>query len=169
MFKKDNKVENRGKEDNNGSSINLVGDSTHISGEVYTETDIRVDGTIEGDIITKGKLVLGENALITGNSYCQSGDISGKIEGDIYSKDLLNLKSTAQVNGDIYTKRLIIEKDASFNGKCEMRDQVTFPQGKTINKESGSKQGIQQGEARSGQPEGKGKEKPGAEEKTTTA
>lgn len=131
MFKKNKTSDGKGKDELNGNSINLIGDSTKIVGGVETETDIRVDGTVEGNITTKGKLVLGESATIHGNSYCHSGDFAGRITGNIYCKDQLLLKSTAQVHGDILTKRFVVEKDANFNGQCEMREEVNFPDDKS--------------------------------------
>jgi len=127
MLKKENKVNAKGSDELSGNSINLVGDSTRINGEVRTETDIRVDGNVNGDIITKGKLVSGESASIKGNIYCHSGDIAGKIEGNVYCKDMLHLKVSGRIDGDIYTKRLVVEKDAGFNGQCEMKENVVFP------------------------------------------
>lgn len=168
MFKKENKnnLDAKNREDLSGNSINLIGDGTRINGEMQTETDIRVDGKLDGNMITKGKLVLGENALITGNSYCHTGEISGKINGDIYCKDLLNLKSTAQVSGDIYTKRLVVEKDASFNGKCEMKGEIQFPDTKTQSDGESSEKGNEQS---TGKEEPKGQSKQGGKTEKTSS
>ncbi len=136
MFKKNKAFNEKGKDELNGNSINLVGDSTKIVGDVETETDIRVDGTVEGNIVTKGKLVLGESAAIKGNCYCHAGDFSGRINGNIYCKDQLLLKSTAQVHGDIFTKRFVVEKDANFNGQCEMREEINFPSDKNTSRDA---------------------------------
>ena len=104
----------RSAEDSSSKAINLVGSATTIKGEVTTESDIRVDGRIEGD-------------LIEGNVYCESADLSGQVSGNIYCKELLKLQATTQVQGDILTKRAVVEKGAVFNGQCTMQDQISFP------------------------------------------
>lgn len=130
MFKKDFKGNGKGGEENASNSINLIGAGTSIKGEIKTENDIRIDGTIQGNVITNSKIVLGEQAKVQGDVYCLSGDLSGYVEGNVYTKDVLHLKASSKINGDIHTKRLVVEKDAIFNGKCEMKEQVSFDQGK---------------------------------------
>ena len=117
----------RSAEDSSSKAINLVGSATTIKGEVTTESDIRVDGRIEGDLHTHTKIVLGEGGVIEGNVYCESADLSGQVSGNIYCKELLKLQATTQVQGDILTKRAVVEKGAVFNGQCTMQDQITFP------------------------------------------
>ena len=125
-----NQSEGKGKsaEDSTSKAINLVGSGTTIKGVLTTESDIRVDGRIEGDIHTYTKIVLGKGGVIDGNLYCESADLSGQISGNVYCKELMKLQATTQVDGDILTKRLVVEKGAVFNGQCTMQDQVTFPE-----------------------------------------
>lgn len=129
MFK-NNQAENKTRtgEDNSSKLINLVGSATTIQGEISTESDIRVDGRIDGNIHTHTKLVLGEGGVIKGNVYCESADISGQIQGDVYCRELLKLQATTQIQGDINTKRMVLEKGVTFSGHCNMQDQVTFPE-----------------------------------------
>ena len=119
---------NRQPDDSSSKAINLVGSTTTIKGEVHTESDIRIDGRIEGDLHTQTKVVLGESGVVQGHVYCESADISGRITGNIYCKELLKLQASAKIDGDISTKRMVVEKGAMFNGQCTMQEQVAFPQ-----------------------------------------
>ena len=49
------------------NEVSRISQATQVRGSLVSQTDIRIDGTFEGDLITAGKLVLGENASIVGN------------------------------------------------------------------------------------------------------
>jgi cytoskeletal protein CcmA (bactofilin family) len=102
------------------NSISMISANTKITGEVYSDSDLRIDGTIEGNINSKAKVVLGPSAHLKGDIICQSADISCNTVGNIYVESLLKLNATAHVKGDIFTKKLIVENGAVFIGRCEM-------------------------------------------------
>jgi len=104
----------------NVASFSLINASTRFVGEINSDADLRIDGTVEGNIQSKAKLILGPTAVIKGNITCQNADISCQIIGTIIVEDLTKLNANANVRGDIYTKKLIVENGAIFNGKCEM-------------------------------------------------
>lgn len=104
------------------TSINMISSGTEISGDVVTNGDIRVDGTVTGTLTTKGKVVLGPSGRVKGEVFCKNSEISGTIEGKINVSQLLNLKSTCRIDGDILTSKLSIEPGARFTGNCKMSD-----------------------------------------------
>ena len=103
-----------------GSSVNLIAAGTTITGDVKTEGDFRIDGTLQGTLIVKGKLVVGSNGHIQGEVECQNADVSGEVKGKINVTELLSLRSTAKINGEISTGKISIEPDAQFTGNCNM-------------------------------------------------
>jgi len=105
------------------NSISLISANTKIVGEVHSDSDIRIDGSIEGNIHSKAKVVLGTSAQLKGNIVCQNADISCTTTGNIYVESLLKLNSTANIKGDIFTRKLVVESGAVFIGRCEMGDQ----------------------------------------------
>lgn len=102
---------------NTFSSINAA---TKITGEIYSESDLRIDGQVTGNISCKTKIIIGSTASIIGNITSQNAEVSCQIKGNIYVEELLKLNSSAIVTGDLYTKKLIIENGAFFTGRCEM-------------------------------------------------
>jgi cytoskeletal protein CcmA (bactofilin family) len=106
------------------SSVNLIGEGTKIVGDINSDSDIRIDGQLTGNIITKGKFVLGESGFLDGNVISLNADISGEIKGKIEVSEILSLKSTAKINGDILTSKLAIESGALFTGTCNMGAKV---------------------------------------------
>ena len=101
-------------------SVNIIGPGTVITGDINTNGDVRVDGTLNGKLNVKGKLVLGTTGSVEGEVICQNADISGAIKGKLNVSELLSLKSTAKINGDIITNKLAIEPGANFTGSCSM-------------------------------------------------
>ncbi len=102
--------------------LNRLVDGTKIVGDVFSESNLRIDGEVQGNISTKGKVVIGENGLVNGNLTCQEADIEGKINGNLSVESLLILRETAKITGDIQTARLHMEEGALFLGSCAMRN-----------------------------------------------
>jgi cytoskeletal protein CcmA (bactofilin family) len=100
---------------------NRIERSTKITGEIVSEADFRIDGTLEGTITTSGKVVIGKEGVINGNVNCAFADVEGKFSGKIEVKESLSLKSTSSVEGEVIIGKLIVESGASFNAKCSMR------------------------------------------------
>ena len=101
-------------------SVNIIGAGTVIEGEINTNGDIRIDGTLVGKLSVKGRLVLGSSGQVDGEIVCQNADISGSVKGKINVTDLLALKSSSKLSGDIITNKLAIEPGAVFTGSCSM-------------------------------------------------
>lgn len=102
------------------NSSNVISKETRITGDIKAQGNIRVEGTVEGTIQSKSKIVIGDSALVTGNINATEAEIAGKIEGEIICTDTLFLKRTAIVHGNIYTLKLVVENGAVFNGKIQM-------------------------------------------------
>lgn len=100
--------------------LNVIGEGTSIQGDITSNGDIRIDGSLKGNLTTQGKLVLGTSGNIQGEVQCKNAEVSGSLEGKITVNELLSLKASAKVLGDIITKRLAIEPNAVFSGTCQM-------------------------------------------------
>ncbi|MGB3948062.1 MAG: polymer-forming cytoskeletal protein [Bacteroidia bacterium] len=101
-------------------SVNLIGAGTVIQGDIKTNGDIRIDGTLTGSISVKGKLVIGVSGSVEGEIICQNADISGNVKAKVTVAELLSLKASAKLSGDIITNKIAIEPGAVFSGSCSM-------------------------------------------------
>ena len=99
---------------------NLISQGTTIKGDIETDGDLRIDGGLIGNIITKGKLVIGDSASIEGTIKCENADISGKVVAKVTVSQLIVLKEASRFSGDIITKKISIEPGAVFSGNCQM-------------------------------------------------
>jgi cytoskeletal protein CcmA (bactofilin family) len=106
-------------------SASLIGSGTSLKGDITSSGDLRIDGTLVGNIICSSKVIIGTNGVVEGDISGQQADIMGKVTGTIKVKELLMLKSNCQVNGNLYSAKLQIEPAASFNGQCHMIQETT--------------------------------------------
>lgn len=105
-----------------GTLFNALTAGSKIVGTIVTDTDIRIDGTVEGDLQCAGKVVIGEKGSLKGTIVCRNAEILGRIEGKITVSDTLALRATANLKGEAVTKILIVEPNAVFNGNCSMSE-----------------------------------------------
>ena len=105
---------------------NIISVGTKITGDIETDGDFRIDGNIEGNVNSKGKVVVGNNGFVKGEINCNNAEISGTISGKMTVSELISLKSSSKMNGDIKTGKLSIEPGAVFTGTCAMGNTNTF-------------------------------------------
>ena len=128
--------------ENDSNSINIIGIGTKITGDVNSNGDIRVDGSLSGKLITKGKVVIGETGKVKGEINCKNSDVEGSIEGKITVSQLLSLKAKARIHGDIIATKLAIEPGCSFTGNCDMNVSIS-ENGETVQPEKVEKQSLE--------------------------
>lgn len=120
---------------NTTPSVNIVSEGTKLKGNLHAQTDIRVGGFVDGEAVSKGKLIITENGKVSGNVTSVDADIAGRVEGEVKIGNKLILRKNAIVDGNIYTKTLIVEEGAQINGSCRMGEDVK-------NLETENKKGI---------------------------
>ena len=120
-----------------GTSTSLIGAGTSMKGDITSNGDLRIDGTLVGNIHCSAKVVIGANGVVQGDINGQQADIMGKVTGTINVKDLLQLKGGSILNGNIKAAKLQIEPTANFNGECHMAAvaATTAPAGKSSTQE----------------------------------
>ena len=98
----------------------FLGEGTAFKGQLNFEGTVRIDGKLEGEIITKDNLVLGDTAQIKADISIGSLIAKGKVFGNITATGKVEIHAGAEVYGNIKTPILKIEEGAIFVGKCEM-------------------------------------------------
>jgi cytoskeletal protein CcmA (bactofilin family) len=103
-----------------GGQPNRIEKNTRIKGEITSEADFRIDGKLDGNVKTSGKVVIGKDGYIKGKVECVNADIEGKFNGELLVTDLLSLKSSAVIEGTVSVSKLSVEPGATFNASCSM-------------------------------------------------
>ena len=136
MFKERNPSSN---EKQISSSATLISSGTTLKGDVISENDLRIDGTIKGNVKCSSKIIIGASGFVDGNIEGVQADINGKVQGHIIVNELLQLKGESKVTGNITAAKLQIEPTATFNGQCQMRAAIA-----TTNNSNSTKNNIVQ-------------------------
>lgn len=101
---------------------NRINEGTKLKGDISSTGFFRIDGSVEGNVKTPSKVVLGKLGVIIGTLSCESADIEGKFEGNLQVSGTLTLRSTAIVDGDVIVGKLAVEPGATLNASCIMQD-----------------------------------------------
>ena len=112
----------KGIDDKVSNKLTTLSSQSLIKGDCSIDGDMRIDGTVEGNIRCTGKIVIGPEGKIHGNLSCTHACLHGTIIGDAYVKEELTLKANCVMQGNIYTTKLEIESHAKFNGSCNTND-----------------------------------------------
>ena len=113
---------------------NIIAKNTTFKGDIISEGDFRIDGSVEGTLKTTGRIIVGREGVIKGTTTCSNADVEGTISGNLNVEDLLTLKETASIQGDVTMDKLSVEPGAVFNVNCSMKGGV-----KSINHGKGKK------------------------------
>ena len=122
MFSSDNKKSKTTMEAT--SSQNIIAQGTKIVGDITSQGPFRIDGAIEGNVKTPGKVVVGKSGYIKGTLQGENADFEGKFSGKLHLTGTLSLKSTAHIEGEVIIGKLAVEPGATFNATCSMKGAV---------------------------------------------
>ncbi|MCK4553681.1 polymer-forming cytoskeletal protein [Candidatus Parcubacteria bacterium] len=114
MFKKHDQRENFKKVET------IIGSSVKVKGDFNSQGNIIIEGIVQGNLKTKGNLLVGDKAKITADIEAKEAKISGEIKGNVKIKEYLELTATAKIFGDVEASSLSVERGAILNGKCTM-------------------------------------------------
>lgn len=98
----------------------LIGEGSQFTGKVEATSLVRIDGTLKGDVHSKGNIIVGEKGVVEGNIFGLFVTIAGKVIGDVKSAESLILMPSSNVNGNLHVAKIVIEEGAQFEGNCKM-------------------------------------------------
>ncbi|MFI1772669.1 bactofilin family protein [Thalassobellus citreus] len=106
------------------SKLNSIAQGTKIVGDFNSEGDFSIDGAIEGNIKTSGKVVIGKSGFVKGTLQAAEAYFEGKFSGKLALSGKLTLKASSHVEGEVVVGKLAVEPGATFNVTCAMKGAV---------------------------------------------
>lgn len=100
--------------------IATLGKGSEFEGKLTFEGAVKVDGRFQGEIFSKGTLIIGQNADIRAEISVSSVVVQGKVIGNIHAPNCVELHAPACLKGNIVTPCLYIEKGVVFEGSTSM-------------------------------------------------
>jgi cytoskeletal protein CcmA (bactofilin family) len=111
----------------NGKPETIIGSNTRFQGTLTSDGNIRIDGSVEGDIEVLGNLIVGETGRVIATIKAQNVHVSGAVKGEITAVEQLEISPTGKVWGDITTAALHIEPGGLFRGQSSMTTNIDEP------------------------------------------
>ena len=106
---------NVGKGAPGGGSFSVIGADVTIIGNITAESDLHIDGKVEGDIRC-ASIAQGETSVIKGTIYAEQAQLSGRVEGSITAKTLM-IDATARIAGDVTYESMSVVKGGHVDGR----------------------------------------------------
>ena len=101
-------------------NITLLAKGVVLKGEIHVEGTVRIDGRLDGEIQTKGQVIIGEDGLVQGTITCGTVVSSGRIKAKVTANERVQLLKTATLIGEILTPVLTMEEGAKLQGTTDM-------------------------------------------------
>ena len=101
------------------SGFTILGKGAKFKGTLSFEGTVRIDGSVEGEVHTKGTVIIGDQAVIEGDVQADTVISGGRITGNIIASEKVQLLAPGSLVGTIKTPLLSLEEGVSFSGSCE--------------------------------------------------
>jgi cytoskeletal protein CcmA (bactofilin family) len=99
----------------------ILADDLNINGTMTFKSSLMIKGTLEGEIMSEGLLIVGPTAKVNAKISTKKLISHGEITGDVTASEQVVLKATAVHTGNITTKNIIVESGSLFNGSISMK------------------------------------------------
>ncbi len=117
---------------------NILASDVEVKGTIKFDEELIFDGKIDGEFLSEGTLILGENSDVQGEVKTRAVSLSGRVQGNITVDEKCELKGRAQLIGDLKAARLVIEEGATFVGRSEVTpNRVNMPKGEGFRLDEG--------------------------------
>jgi cytoskeletal protein CcmA (bactofilin family) len=104
-----------------------LGPNDRVIGQVYIDGDLRVSGTVEGQVEASGNVEVAETGTVKASVAGRGVNILGRVEGTVNASEKLTVSRSGQLTGDIQVARLVIQDGARFSGKVSMGKPAAQP------------------------------------------
>ena len=103
-----------------GPSLNSIVSGTQLEGDVVSQSDIRIDGIIKGNLNCSSKVIIGPSGVVEGTIECNCALIEGSFEGVINVEELLQISENAKVSGEVRYTKLVVQPGAVLVGDVRL-------------------------------------------------
>src|SRR5204862_4572114 len=117
----------RSKKENGGAGAdqieNVLGRSLVVHGDLKADGAFRVDGTVEGSVVSKAAVYIGESGVVRGDVAGSDVVIAGQVAGNVRCTGHLEIVATGKIEGDLDAQSVRIETGGVFRGTSRMAGQ----------------------------------------------
>ena len=105
--------------------MTIIAKGAEMNGSMDIEGNVRVDGTVHGDVRATEGVEVGKTGRIVGSTIeSKTAVIHGYVESHLIVSQHILLGGKSTLVGDLKTKTLVIEEGAVFHGNSAMADEL---------------------------------------------
>jgi cytoskeletal protein CcmA (bactofilin family) len=108
--------------------ITIIGQEITIKGELLGDGDVTLEGRVEGKIVLKKNLIVGEKGHVEADVHASTVTISGKVIGNVFAESKVEIVATGFLEGNIHAPKIVIAEGAHFKGSVDMSDRAKKPE-----------------------------------------
>ena len=98
----------------------VIGAGITIEGEITTDEDVVVAGTLRGKLSAKEGVTIEQGATVEADIVGGSLVVAGALTGNVTATERVDLQSGARVVGNVKAARVTIADGAQFKGNVDM-------------------------------------------------
>src|SRR5580765_7558 len=98
----------------------VIGAGITIEGEITTDEDVVVQGTVRGKLNAKDGVVVEEGGVVEADITGGPLSVAGAVTGHVNSTDRVELQPGARMVGNVKATRITIADGAQFKGNVDM-------------------------------------------------
>jgi cytoskeletal protein CcmA (bactofilin family) len=99
----------------------FIGRGARVTGKLEFDGAVRIEGEVEGEIIARDALFIGESAVVKARLTGTTIVLGGRVTGDVTASKRLEIRASAKLSGSISAPSLVINEGGTFDGQCTMR------------------------------------------------
>lgn len=103
-----------------GGGVNTIDSQTYIKGDLKAGGDIRIDGSLTGNLVCEAKLIIGPKGHIEGDVTCKNATIEGTFKGNLIVKESLTIQASAKVEGDVKAAKMAVLSGGQVSATCSV-------------------------------------------------
>lgn len=97
-----------------------IGADLVVRGTLDGKSDLRIDGTFEGEIEVDGTISIGPDGAVHAPMRVDSLEIEGEARGDVVAGGGVIIRAGGRLLGDVRARRIAIDDGGSLQGGIEM-------------------------------------------------
>ena len=97
-----------------------IGKTMKVSGELFADEEVLIEGTVEGSIKGNGRILVGRNGKVKADIVAREIIIRGLVNGNVEGHQKVEIEPEGELNGDIVSQRVVLAEGARFKGSIDM-------------------------------------------------
>ncbi len=109
-----------------GVDGSVLGAGTRVTGRVTGQGALRIEGSVEGDVLVTGIVEIAPGAAVEGDLSAESIDVHGRLIGDATTKGAIAVRAGAEVRGDVRAGSISIEPGSKVDVRVDTQFTLDF-------------------------------------------